>query len=59
MGKLHFRFVAATLMAATFGLVVMGQTAEDPRQQAMALEQQGNNADAETAWRAVLKAHPS
>jgi tetratricopeptide (TPR) repeat protein len=32
---------------------------EDTRQTAFALEQQGNNAEAETAWRAVLKDHPA
>jgi tetratricopeptide (TPR) repeat protein len=35
-----------------------GQTAaaaEDPKRQAFALEQQGNNAEAETAWRAILR----
>jgi tetratricopeptide (TPR) repeat protein len=39
-----------------------GQTpasAENRRQTASALEQQGNYAEAETAWRAVLKAHPA
>jgi len=39
-----------------------GQTAavsEDRRQTAFALEQQGNNAEAETAWRAVLKDRPA
>jgi tetratricopeptide (TPR) repeat protein len=39
-----------------------GQTAaagEDQRQTAFALEQQGNNAEAEAAWRALLKVHPA
>jgi tetratricopeptide (TPR) repeat protein len=31
----------------------------DTRQTAFTLEQQGNNAEAETAWRAVLKDHPA
>ena len=31
----------------------------DARQNAIALEQQGSNADAEAAWRAYLKSHPS
>jgi tetratricopeptide (TPR) repeat protein len=40
----------------------VGQTAAEPagqRQRALALEQQGNNSEAETAWRAYQKAHPS
>jgi tetratricopeptide (TPR) repeat protein len=39
-----------------------GQTATAPdsqRQTALALEQEGRNPEAEAAWRAVLKAHPS
>jgi tetratricopeptide (TPR) repeat protein len=32
---------------------------DDTRQTAFALEQQGNSAEAETAWRAVLKDHPA
>jgi tetratricopeptide (TPR) repeat protein len=32
---------------------------EGTRQNAFALEQHGNNAEAETAWRAVLKNHPA
>ncbi len=46
-------------MAATY---CVGQTAMAPDQQqqaALALEQQGNNVEAEAAWRAYLKAHPS
>jgi tetratricopeptide (TPR) repeat protein len=35
------------------------QSLQETRQQAMTLEQQGNFADAETAWRAVLKTHPT
>ena len=34
-------------------------TATDPRQAAMQLEQQGRNAEAEAAWRAILKAQPN
>lgn len=33
--------------------------ADQQRQTAITLEQQGNNVEAETAWRAVLKAHPA
>jgi tetratricopeptide (TPR) repeat protein len=32
---------------------------DQPRQAALALEQQGNNGEAEAAWRTYLKAHPS
>jgi tetratricopeptide (TPR) repeat protein len=39
--------------------VCPGQTSQSYRQTALALEQQGNNADAATAWRAYLKAHPA
>jgi len=42
--------------------IVPGQTskAQDPnRQAAIALQQQGKTAEAETAWRAYLKAHPN
>jgi len=40
-------------------VLCLGQSAENPRQTALALEQQGRNAEAEAAWRAVLKTHPS
>jgi tetratricopeptide (TPR) repeat protein len=46
-------------MAAAY---CVGQTATAPdqqRQTALALEQQGNNVEAEAAWRAYLKVHPS
>ena len=39
-----------------------GQTtaaSDDPRRTALALEQQGRNQEAEAAWRAILKDHPS
>jgi len=36
----------------------MARTENDPRQTALSLEQIGKNAEAEDAWRAVLKAHP-
>ena len=37
----------------------MSQAADTLRQTALSLEQQGKSAEAETAWRAVLKAHPA
>jgi tetratricopeptide (TPR) repeat protein len=49
--------LALALPAAGFG---QAARAPDPqRQAALALEQQGKNVEAETAWRAYLKAHPS
>jgi tetratricopeptide (TPR) repeat protein len=52
--------LAITLaMAPALGLAQAAAIAENPRQAAITLEQQGMNAEAETAWRAVLKAHPA
>jgi tetratricopeptide (TPR) repeat protein len=53
------------VLAATLAMVsaaCLSQTAPavtDPGETAYALEQQGKNAEAEAAWRAVLKVHPS
>ncbi len=56
-------FKPAMLLAITVCPVVsLAQTnrTQDPkRQAALALEQQGRNAEAETAWRAYMKAHPA
>jgi tetratricopeptide (TPR) repeat protein len=50
-------FIALALPAEGLGQTVR---APDPkRQAALALEQQGKNVEAEAAWRAFLKAHPS
>ncbi len=49
-------------MLAITAALCGGQTATAPdqqRQTALALEQQGENSEAEAAWRAYLKAHPS
>lgn len=46
-------------MAAALCLGQAVQSVESQRQSALALEQQGKNAEAETAWRAVLKQHPA
>jgi tetratricopeptide (TPR) repeat protein len=51
-----------TMMLALASAHCVGQATDVPgsqRQAALALEQQGNNPEAETAWRAYLKAHPS
>ena len=71
MGRAHFfpSWVGIKLRRRHLALVFAGialltisiraQTQDQGRQQAMTLEQQGNFADAETAWRAILKTHPS
>ena len=52
--------LAATLaMAAVNCLGQMAATAEQQREAAIALEQQGSNAEAENAWRAFLKTVPA
>ncbi len=51
-----------TLTITMSAALCVGQTVAEPngqRQRALALEQQGNNAEAEAAWRAYLRAHPS
>jgi len=52
-----FLTAALTILAATCQSQ-MARTENDPRQTALSLEQIGKNAEAEDAWRAVLKAHP-
>ena len=57
--QLKIVLALALLMAAAGS---QGQTlavGEDQRQAAFALEQQGNNAEAETAWRAIAKLQPA
>jgi tetratricopeptide (TPR) repeat protein len=46
-------------MIATCGTGQTLTAAQNERQTAMSLEQQGKNAEAEVAWRAFLKDHPS
>ena len=51
-----------TMMLAVAAAYCLGQTAMAPDQQqqtALALEQQGNNVEAEAAWRLYMKARPS
>ena len=58
---------AGLTLAITMTLTMAAATAQGPvkaapdqqRQTALALEQEGRNPEAEAAWRAVLKAHPS
>ena len=46
-------------MGAALCLGQASPTLESQRQTALALEQQGKNVEAEAAWRAFMKAHPS
>jgi tetratricopeptide (TPR) repeat protein len=59
---LHAMVLALPLTAQTGPLQSAGQNSPPPdqqRQQALQFEQQGKNAEAESAWRAYLKTHPS
>lgn len=52
--------IALTIVLAMPVANLVGQhvtAGNDPRQTAFSLEQQGNNTEAEAAWRAILKAH--
>jgi tetratricopeptide (TPR) repeat protein len=50
----------AGLLTVAGSCVAQVKAAPDPsRQQALTLEQQGKNVDAESAWRVYLKAHPT
>ena len=58
--RLHRRNLI--LITVAMAAVCLGQSLTEPnsqRQAAIALEQQGNNVEAEAAWRAFLKIHPS
>ncbi len=58
--QIRRNLILTTVAMAT--AVCLGQVAAVPnsqRQEAIALEQQGNNVEAEAAWRAFLKIHPS
>jgi tetratricopeptide (TPR) repeat protein len=48
----------AGLLIVADSCLAQVKAATDSRQEAMTLEQQGKNTEAEAAWRAVLKAHP-
>src|SRR6185369_5962634 len=49
----------ALMMAVCNASAQLKATADHERQTAIAYEQQGQLAEAETAWRSVLKAHPA
>ncbi len=51
--------IVFALALAAEGLGQAARTSDPQRQAALAMEQQGKNAEAEAAWRAYLKAHPS
>jgi len=54
-------YFVVLILAASPAFAAIGQTApsENSRQSAIALEQQGKTTEAESAWRALLKTHPS
>lgn len=59
---MRLRFCLTLTMTLLIAARCLGQAATDSNQQrqtAIALEQQGKNAEAETAWRSYMKAHPS
>jgi tetratricopeptide (TPR) repeat protein len=59
IAQLGIVLAIALASAAVYCRGQASKTPADPRQAAFALEQQGNNAEAEAVWRAVLKLHPA
>ena len=59
VAQLEIVLAAALAMVAVSCPCQTAVAADNQRQTAIALEQQGNNAEAETAWRAFLKGHPA
>jgi tetratricopeptide (TPR) repeat protein len=57
--QLEIVLAMALAIAAGGGQSQTAAAGDDQRQTAIALEQQGNNAGAEDAWRNVLKVHPA
>jgi tetratricopeptide (TPR) repeat protein len=57
--RLEIALAITLALAPAMGLAQTAAAAENPRQTAITLEQQDRNAEAEAAWRAVLKAHPA
>ncbi len=55
----RFRFVCCAIaLSATLSIAQAPPSIQAQRQAALALEQQGRNAEAEAAWHALLKTHP-
>ena len=59
IGKLHLNWVGTALLMTSSLFGQSGAPTNNLRQSAIALEQQGNMAESEQAWRAYLKTHPS
>jgi tetratricopeptide (TPR) repeat protein len=61
LGRVGLNLISRVLLALGAGVCVAQSAATmDPqRQQAFALEQQNKTAEAEVAWRGIVKAHPS
>ena len=59
LSHLGIFLAAAMAMGSVNSACQAAAAADGQRQAAFALEQQGNNPEAETAWRAVLQGHPA
>jgi len=59
LSHLGIFLAAAMAMGSVNSACQTAAAADGQRQAAFALEQQGNNPEAETAWRAVLQGHPA
>ena len=58
-GAVHLGIILGLVMLPVIAATQSAKTQDPKRQEALALEQQGKNAEAEAAWRAYLKEHPS
>ena len=59
MKRFAIEVVVLLLAVTANGLSQTAKATDFERQKALTLEQQGKNAEAEEAWRAFLKLHPS
>lgn len=59
VAQLGIALAAVLVMGPVNGSAQTAAAEDSQRQAAFALEQQGKNAEAETAWRAFLQAHPA